>query len=55
MGPNLQETADLVTFTKVILNEKLIFLYSDTSQYESYLTKMLFVDTTVTSESLPGV
>ena len=28
MWPNLQETADLVTFTEEILNEKLQFLYS---------------------------
>ena len=26
MWPNLQETADLVTMTKEILNEKLLFL-----------------------------
>ena len=28
MWPNPQETADLVTFTEVILNGKLQFLYS---------------------------
>ena len=29
MWPNPQETADLVTFTEEILNEKLQFLWSD--------------------------
>ena len=29
MGPNLQETADLVTFTEEILNEKLNFLCNE--------------------------
>ena len=29
MSPNLKETADLVTFTEKILNEKLYFLCSD--------------------------
>ena len=29
MGPNQQETADLVTFTEEILNVKLHFLCSD--------------------------
>ena len=29
MGPNPQEIADLVTFTKEILNGKLHFLYSE--------------------------
>ena len=28
MGPNLQETADLVTFAKGVLNGKLLFLCS---------------------------
>ena len=31
MRPNLQETADLVTFTEEILNEKLHFLCSEYS------------------------
>ena len=30
MWPNLQETADLVTFTEEILNGKLLFLGSET-------------------------
>ena len=29
MRPNLQETADLVTFTEEIFNEKLFFFCSD--------------------------
>ena len=33
MGSNLQETADLVTLTEEVFNEKLQFLCSDTEQY----------------------
>ena len=37
MWPNLQEIANLVTFTKEILNEKLHFLYSVVSGGSSFL------------------
>ena len=36
MSPNQQETADLVTFTEEILNEKLHFLCSDLFILEPY-------------------
>ena len=34
MLPNLQETADLVTFTKEILNRKLHFLCSGSDRFQ---------------------
>ena len=36
MWPNLQETADLVTFTEEILNGKLRFFCSDTSSFQIF-------------------
>ena len=37
MWPNLQETADLVTFTEKIFNEKRAFLFSDDSECKGLL------------------
>ena len=36
MWPNPQETADLVTFTEEILNEKLHFLCNVIAKHEAY-------------------
>ena len=44
MWPNLQETADLVTFIEEILNAKLHFLYSVSCDYfpgANYLKELL--------------
>ena len=37
MWPNLQETADLVTFIEKIFNEKRAFLFSDDSECKDLL------------------
>ena len=41
MGPNPQETADLVTFTEEILNGKLHFSCSESVTTSSFLIKIL--------------
>ena len=47
MGPNPQETADLVTFTEGILNGKLHFLCSVSFTNQSqYFYFYIFIDTT---------
>ena len=40
MWPNPQETADLVTFTEEIPNEKLHFLCSVSSVYNNWLSTL---------------
>ena len=47
MWPNLHETADLVTFTEEILNEKLHFLWNACCYYYSN-NNTLFSDNLIT-------
>ena len=42
MWPNLQLSADLVTFTEEILNEKLHFLYSAIQKFLTIFVKTLY-------------
>ena len=44
MWPNLKETADLVTFTEEILDRKLHFLYSVTTEELINVTRLRNID-----------